>query len=153
MAVAGVKSSAVGGHGPPHALLHRSPNICTRMRNVETNGKAQERESTNVYVTLAGSRLHVRVDCCRVRARPAGSTYSGHSLFSCANMYQFPAKTKRFEDPSPHKHHHHPSPSKNKNVREREIVLYSRGKPETEHLCLRQPIHGIGRSRDPFSRE
>ena len=32
--------------------------------------------------------------------------------------------------------------------RERESTLFKR---ETEHLCLRQPIHGIG--RDPFSRE
>ena len=32
--------------------------------------------------------------------------------------------------------------------RERESSLFKR---ETEHLCLRQPIHGIG--RDPFARE
>ena len=32
--------------------------------------------------------------------------------------------------------------------RERESTLFKR---ETEHLCLRQLIHGIG--RDPFARE
>ena len=46
------------------------------MHNVETNGQAQERESMNVYVALAGSQLHARVDCGPVPARPAGSTYS-----------------------------------------------------------------------------
>ena len=99
MAVAGVKSSAVGGHGPPHALLHRSPNICARMHNVETNGQAQERESMNVYVALAGSQLHARVDCGPVPARPAGSTYSW------LHFPQFPAKPRSQEFPFEKKIH------------------------------------------------